>query len=240
MKPPKIEKLKDIEAILTDISETEASLESLKEQLHDKVENLGEEIEDREQLLELAAYLYWMVPEIKSASIALALTGEPKVHSLKKILPSVTAEIYCDRCNAAIPFESRSKLHGTIRDLQQQKKRGIARWAEGYSIVCEDCRNEIFTERNEKYNLERAAYQKRLLELRSMPYREYLRTPEWQTRRKRHLKSAGYKCQVCNASSTRLDVHHRTYERRGEELFKDLIVLCRGCHELFHKEGKLA
>lgn len=240
MKPPEIEKLKDIEAILTDISETEASLESLKELLHYRVENLGEEIEDREQLLELAAYLYWMVPEIKSASIALALTGKSNVHSLKKILPSVTAGIYCDRCNVAIPFASRSKLHGTIRDLKQQKKMGGVRWPEGYSIVCEDCRNEIFNERNEKYNLERASYQKRLLELRNMLYHEYLRTPEWQTRRKRHLKSAGYKCQVCNASNIRLDVHHRTYKRRGEELFKDLIVLCRSCHELFHKEGKLS
>lgn len=32
-----------------------------------------------------------------------------------------------------------------------------------------------------------------------------------------------------------MEVHHITYERRGNELFGDLIVICRGCHELLHK-----
>lgn len=31
-----------------------------------------------------------------------------------------------------------------------------------------------------------------------------------------------------------MQVHHITYERFGRELFKDLIVVCDGCHELLH------
>ena len=68
-----------------------------------------------------------------------------------------------------------------------------------------------------------------------MPYQEYLQTPEWQARRKDALQRAEYRCQTCNASDRILDVHHRTYERRGHEKPSDLTVLCRDCHELFHQ-----
>lgn len=73
--------------------------------------------------------------------------------------------------------------------------------------------------------------------LGAMPYWEYLNTPEWQNRRKLKLKDAGYRCQLCNSDGT-LDVHHRTYENRGNEPLSDLIVLCRPCHERFHLEVK--
>lgn len=37
-----------------------------------------------------------------------------------------------------------------------------------------------------------------------------------------------------------LDVHHRTYERLGNESPDDLTVLCRDCHKLFSQNGKLS
>jgi hypothetical protein len=79
----------------------------------------------------------------------------------------------------------------------------------------------------------------RAAELAAMPYPDYLQTPEWQERRKVMLKLAGYRCRVCNADKL-LHVHHRTYERRGNEQPGDLIVLCDGCHKLFHDNRKLA
>jgi 5-methylcytosine-specific restriction endonuclease McrA len=66
-----------------------------------------------------------------------------------------------------------------------------------------------------------------------MPYDAYLRTPEWTQRRAEALRKAKKRCQVCNGTN-RLEVHHRTYERRGAELPEDLIVLCKGCHGKFH------
>ncbi len=77
-----------------------------------------------------------------------------------------------------------------------------------------------------------------VLDLRSVPYKEYLQTEHWQIVRRDALKAAEYRCQVCNASTT-LHVHHRTYERRGEELPADLIALCADCHKLFHDHGKV-
>jgi hypothetical protein len=35
----------------------------------------------------------------------------------------------------------------------------------------------------------------------------------------------------------RLDVHHRTYERVGQEQLRDLIVLCRTCHSRYHDKA---
>ena len=78
----------------------------------------------------------------------------------------------------------------------------------------------------------------RLHVLRSMPYRQYLETPEWAAIRARQLQHARYRCEVCNAAG-QLNVHHRTYAHRGDEPIEDLIVLCQGCHALFHTAGKL-
>jgi hypothetical protein len=75
--------------------------------------------------------------------------------------------------------------------------------------------------------------------VRWMPYDRYLKTFHWQVKREDALDHAGGRCQVCNAANS-LQVHHRTYERRGAELPEDLIVLCRSCHETFHKNGRLA
>jgi replicative DNA helicase len=75
--------------------------------------------------------------------------------------------------------------------------------------------------------------QSRAEELRTMSYERYLQTPEWQERRQEALERAENRCQVCYGSDS-LDVHHRTYERRGSERPGDLTVLCRSCHYLFH------
>jgi hypothetical protein len=86
-----------------------------------------------------------------------------------------------------------------------------------------------------------AVSSERARELAAMPYREeYLESPEWQARRQIMLKRAGYRCQVCNRGDLVLNVHHRTYERRGDETIGDLVVLCYDCHGLFHGKGQLA
>jgi 5-methylcytosine-specific restriction endonuclease McrA len=86
---------------------------------------------------------------------------------------------------------------------------------------------------------QRLAYERRQNELRTMPYRLYLQTPEWAERAERARARAGYYCSLCNGSVP-LQVHHRTYERRGAELDSDLIALCPTCHGLFHEWLKLA
>jgi rubredoxin len=104
---------------------------------------------------------------------------------------------------------------------------------------CPDCEAEARKTRWAALREYDKARQAREAELRTMPYREYLRTEEWQERRRGALKRAGHRCQVCDRSR-QLHVHHRTYERRGAELARDLIVLCDECHALYHRKGLLA
>lgn len=76
----------------------------------------------------------------------------------------------------------------------------------------------------------------RLTELQMMPYDEYLRTPEWNQTRAVALVRADHCCALDPKHAGPLEVHHRYYERRGAELPNDLIVLCRACHQLHHKQ----
>lgn len=66
-----------------------------------------------------------------------------------------------------------------------------------------------------------------------MNYYDYLRTPEWAALRETALHSARYRCQTCNSPDD-LHVHHRTYERLGNERPDDVVVLCRTCHNAVH------
>jgi hypothetical protein len=64
-------------------------------------------------------------------------------------------------------------------------------------------------------------------------YHEYLRSEEWYALRKRKIKEAGGRCQMCSKGEP-LHVHHRTYDNIFNEKLEDLIVLCKDCHEKFH------
>lgn len=73
---------------------------------------------------------------------------------------------------------------------------------------------------------------------RPVNYAEYLKSDAWQTRRAAALRRAEHRCQVCGAAE-RLEVHHRSYERLGNERPADLVVLCRKCHQVFHDNRTL-
>lgn len=75
---------------------------------------------------------------------------------------------------------------------------------------------------------------KRQEDLATMPYKDYLNTPEWKKLRTIMLNKADNRCQICNRGDVTLHVHHRTYDRRGMEKHADLIVLCADCHAKFH------
>lgn len=73
----------------------------------------------------------------------------------------------------------------------------------------------------------------------SMKYDDFLLTPYWKAIAEQVKKRADYKCQICG-KNTLLNVHHRTYDNHGMELYyqEDLICLCKDCHEIFHDKLK--
>lgn len=64
-------------------------------------------------------------------------------------------------------------------------------------------------------------------------YQEYLKTDHWKVKKTKALERAHYRCENCG-SNEHLQVHHRTYERIGEEEPDDLCVLCEDCHHGYH------
>jgi len=74
-------------------------------------------------------------------------------------------------------------------------------------------------------------------------YAAYLRSYHGRRLRKQAVERARYCCMRCGRTDphrdrkpgTRLQVHHLTYARLGEEHFEDLLVLCNDCHRLQHR-----
>lgn len=63
---------------------------------------------------------------------------------------------------------------------------------------------------------------------------EYLQGEHWKQVRLEKLRSVGFSCENCRIPQFPLDVHHKTYVRKGNERLDDLAVLCRSCHEKAH------
>lgn len=66
-----------------------------------------------------------------------------------------------------------------------------------------------------------------------MTYDEYLKSPYWIGRKAAVIKFRGYACESCRATS-RLELHHTTYERLFHEHPEDVELLCHRCHAAEH------
>jgi len=74
---------------------------------------------------------------------------------------------------------------------------------------------------------------------RKQEYEEYLRSDYWRIRRERVLVRDNYLCQGCLKNRAE-HVHHLSYNHIFNELYFELISLCRECHDKCHhvKENK--
>ena len=68
--------------------------------------------------------------------------------------------------------------------------------------------------------------------LRFQTYQEYLQGEHWREARAAAIARSP-RCALCPREEPPFHVHHRTYERLGEELPEDLTVLCALCHETY-------
>lgn len=66
-------------------------------------------------------------------------------------------------------------------------------------------------------------------------YGLYLRSQEWQDRRRLVLLRAQGICEGCRIAPA-IDVHHRTYDNVGHEFLFELLALCRPCHDRYHAQ----
>jgi len=70
------------------------------------------------------------------------------------------------------------------------------------------------------------------LEKRLAAKAAHMKSAKWKKLRKAKLDQARGQCEKCGSWIGRKDVHHKTYDRLGNERLGDLIVLCTHCHEI--------
>lgn len=75
--------------------------------------------------------------------------------------------------------------------------------------------------------------------LKSLSYKDYLNTNHWKILRNKVL-IRDQRCKICN-SMEKLNAHHRSYLNKGNpsKELDDIVLLCKDCHELFHKNSKI-
>lgn len=61
-------------------------------------------------------------------------------------------------------------------------------------------------------------------------YEAHIRSAKWKNMRRDLFRMRGKKCEECGKISPNLEVHHLTYDRLGNELPRDLKIVCRQCH----------
>jgi 5-methylcytosine-specific restriction endonuclease McrA len=98
--------------------------------------------------------------------------------------------------------------------------------------TCRSCRQECPENR---YDEERDEYccEDCERDYKKMDYAEYLRSVRWMETRNKKLQQVRELCERCGQYIC-LQVHHKTYVRRGHELMSDLEVLCSWCHRKEH------
>lgn len=69
----------------------------------------------------------------------------------------------------------------------------------------------------------------------TIDYDAYIYTKAWRQKATAAKEAAGYRCRLCHRSGdeVRLEVHHLTYERLGNEQLMDIAVLCPDCYRFY-------
>ena len=229
---PTHEVISKLDSLLDKINNTEAQLKDLKFQLRYIPRLFSKENFTQEERSEIAQYLYWIDVGIPKEEIAFNILGISTIE-FNKLITASFSDIKCEMCLEPIIFKSKQAYKDFLKDSKK-----CYSWS-GKCKNCLEMRLETHRIESEKQRKEHEIqYQLNLNKLKALPYIEYLQTPHWIKLRDEHLRRSKYRCQICNKNG-KLNVHHRTYERRGEEDYKDLVTLCEDCHTLFHNQGKI-
>lgn len=66
-----------------------------------------------------------------------------------------------------------------------------------------------------------------------MNYLKYINSDNWWKIRNARVEFDNFKCQHCGFKYE-LQVHHKTYDRLGDECLDDMVTLCPRCHNDEH------
>lgn len=150
--------------------------------------------------------------------------------------------LYCEACTVEKKEQERTEKEKQDKIYEEKAKIRTKRYIENYLDPNKSFKKEISSTQKINDVMEEfygygfsEEIEKTIL---GMDYKDFLQTPYWDGIRNYKLKRAKYCCELCGGKGV-LNVHHKTYEHHGLEHLrsvanKDLIVLCKDCHEKFH------
>lgn len=215
-----------IHKLLDEINATKARIVALQRDVSHVVLDALANAPNREEEREIAYDLYWWRHEVDVSLLAMHYRVDTsKVRNIVGVLSLPVQCKYCDK-----DFEVIVPSRQQLRDYDD--------------YTCDECKAAIENNKRKEQQARLREMETReraeaaeIARLRALPYREYLQSEHWKNTRAIMLKRRGYKCELCN-STTSLHVHHKSYERLGCEWQGDLIVLCGACHAKFHDKPK--
>lgn len=237
MDRPESEVLDGIIDRLAEIEELEERAEKARALLKEHAEAISS-IPGQSIRLRVARYVYWMLPDVRVADIARGL-GQAKLNKkFWQLIGGNAINLECQDCNEEIKVKSRAEMARILKDA----KHGSTNRASRPQFFCHTCIEARRVQNSERMEREYQLRRQRLRRLQTMPYGEYLKTTEWQKKRKWHewelerLASPTEDdleqptCQNCDERRG-LSLFHKASAQLGSETRDDILLLCGACAE---------
>ena len=229
--------LDTILATVEEIRRAESHIRDLKARLAREAQAIGG-IVDRKDRIAAAVYAYWFAPEVHATDLSFAATGRRHASALLKYAGSMPTGIACDRCQAELEITSREQMKQVL-----SRSTGGPSYAEGYRLLCGECRELVFDARLEEHERAVQILHERASEIARMDYTDYLQTEDWAHQRVQYLElllsqaKSPLECETCGTRDE-FGVYHKTLEGMGWS--DDLILLCEACADALLGAGRLA
>jgi hypothetical protein len=189
--------------------------------------------QDNRELLKVLLSLLWQWEAIDPQWLAEAsYMTVSDVRNLAESEPVMTFN--CLVCNTEFADTSRLqqiRMQQSVEQYCEDKSND----APPVNLLCGPCHQQIKDHEEQQADLDRLRYQALLKEYRARPYEDRRQTREWKVLKRQIHRRDRYRCRFCYSNNGPLHIHHRTYATYAEERLEDLLTLCRGCHEYFHR-----
>ncbi len=163
---------------------------------------------------------------------------EPEIMAIWEARPISLFSCVHPTCRASIEVRNRAHLQRLVRlDLyfgNRVSAEDPVKAEALYSMLCESCAQELQDSHNELVRTYHLRHRARASQLSRMTWPKYKNTPEGRSLCSRVILRAGNRCEMCNKGGVPLQIHHRSYDRYGQERIDDCRALCRDCHARHH------
>jgi hypothetical protein len=130
--------------------------------------------------------------------------------------------VFCNTCSEVIAYPSLA----VIKAWRDYYEEGVVRESMAMNLA-------QMTEKMVDLTPYEPKFSHKIPKLLLSTYNDYIQSPKWQRQRDNRMAIDNNECKLC-FSKVNLHVHHITYANFGNEPMKELITVCKSCHEAIH------